>query len=40
MWEGFSKIVEIPFKLANDTEAYKRLSKASYKFEYIGEEGK
>ncbi|MFA6549714.1 MAG: hypothetical protein WCT39_07310 [Candidatus Margulisiibacteriota bacterium] len=40
MWEGFSKIVEIPFKLANDTEAYKRLSKASYKFEYIGEEKK
>ncbi|MCX5725672.1 MAG: hypothetical protein NT030_00565 [Candidatus Saganbacteria bacterium] len=37
IWEGFSKIVDIPFKLANDTTAYKRLSKASYKFEYIVE---
>lgn len=40
IWEGFSKIVDIPFKLANDTEAYKRFSKASYKFEYIVEEKK
>lgn len=40
IWDGFSKIVDIPFKLANDTEAYKRLSKASYKFEYIVEEKK
>lgn len=37
IWEGFSKIIEIPFKLNNDTQVYKRLSKASYKFEYIGE---
>lgn len=40
MWEGFSKIVEIPFKLASDTEAYKQFSKAYYKFEYIAEEKK
>jgi hypothetical protein len=35
VWEGFSKIVEIPFKLSRDTATYKGLSKASYKFEYI-----
>ena len=37
IWEGFSKIVDIPFKLGRDTQVYKKLSKASYKFEYIGE---
>jgi hypothetical protein len=37
IWEGFSKMIELPFKLENDTQVYKRLSKASYKFEYIGE---
>jgi len=37
IWEGFSKIVDIPFKLESDTDLYKKLSKASYKFEYIGE---
>jgi len=40
IWEGFSKIMEIPFKLARDTQSYKGLSKASYKFEYISEEKK
>jgi len=40
IWEGFSKMIEIPFKLNNDTQTYKRLSKASYKFEYLGEEKK
>ena len=37
IWEGFSKMIDIPFKLNNDTQVYKRLSKASYKFEHIGE---
>jgi len=37
IWEGFSKMVDLPFRLSNDTQVYKRLSKASYKFEYIGE---
>jgi hypothetical protein len=40
IWEGFSKIVDIPFKLNSDTEAYRRLAKAAYKFEYIGESTK
>jgi hypothetical protein len=40
IWEGFSKIVDIPFNLASSTQAYSRLSKASYKFEYIGESKK
>jgi hypothetical protein len=35
VWEGFSKIVDIPFDLRSDTQAYEKLSKASYKFEYI-----
>jgi hypothetical protein len=30
-------MIDIPFKLNTDTQVYKRLSKASYKFEYIGE---
>jgi len=37
IWEGFSKMIEIPFKLNSDSQVYRRLSKASYKFEYIGE---
>ena len=37
IWEGFSKIVDIPFKLESDTQVYRKLSKAAYKFEYIGE---
>jgi hypothetical protein len=40
IWEGFSKIVDIPFNLASSTQAYLRLAKASYKFEYIGEQKK
>ncbi len=35
IWEGFSKIIDIPFKLNDDTQAYKRLAKAAYKFEHI-----
>lgn len=38
IWEGFSKIVDIPFRLGTDVLVYKRLSKAAYKFEYIGEQ--
>lgn len=37
IWEGFSKIVDIPFKLESDTQVYRKLSRAAYKFEYIGE---
>jgi len=37
IWEGFSKIVDIPFKLESDTRAYKKFSRASYKFEYLEE---
>lgn len=37
IWEGFSKIVDIPFRLGSDALVYKGLSKASYKFEYITE---
>jgi hypothetical protein len=37
VWEGFSKILDIPFKLDMDTKAYKGLSKASYKFDYLGD---
>lgn len=37
IWEGFSKIVDIPFKLGSDTQVYRKLSRAAYKFEYIGE---
>jgi hypothetical protein len=37
IWEGFSKIVDLPFKLESDTQVYKKLSRAAYKFEYIGE---
>ncbi len=37
IWEGFSKIVDLPFRLGSDALVYKGLSKASYKFEYIGE---
>jgi hypothetical protein len=40
IWEGFSKIVDIPFKLSSDTALYLRLSKSAYKFEYIGESSK
>lgn len=35
IWEGFSKIVDIPFRLGSDALVYKGLSKAAYKFEYI-----
>jgi hypothetical protein len=38
IWEGFSKIVDIPFRLGSDTMVYKGLSKAVYKFEYIVEQ--
>jgi hypothetical protein len=37
IWEGFSKIVDIPFKLGSDTQVYRKLSRAAYKFEYIGQ---
>ena len=37
IWEGFSKVVDIPFKLESDTRVYRKLSKAAYKFEHIGE---
>jgi len=37
IWEGFSKIVDIPFRLGSDTQVYSKLSRAAYKFEYIGE---
>jgi len=37
IWEGFSKIVDIPFRLARDAQIYKGLSKASYKFEHLTE---
>lgn len=37
IWEGFSKIVDIPFRLGSDALVYKGLSKAAYKFEYIAE---
>ena len=37
IWEGFSKIVDMPFKLESDTQVYRKLSRAAYKFEYIGE---
>ena len=37
IWEGFSKIVDIPFRLGSDTQIYRKLSRAAYKFEYIGE---
>jgi len=37
IWEGFSKIIDIPFKLSLDTQVYKKLSKAAYTFEYISE---
>jgi len=37
IWEGFSKIIDLPFKLESDTQVYRKLSKAAYKFEYIGE---
>ena len=37
IWEGFSKIVDLPFKLESDTQVYRKLSRAAYKFEYIGE---
>jgi len=36
IWEGFSKIIDLPFRLESNTQAYKKLSKAAYKFEYIG----
>jgi hypothetical protein len=35
IWEGFSKIVDLPFRLESDTQVYRKLSKADYKFEYI-----
>ena len=37
IWEGLSKIVDMPFKLESDTQVYRKLSRAAYKFEYIGE---
>jgi hypothetical protein len=40
IWEGFSKVVDIPFRLESDTQVYKKLSRATYKFEHIGETAK
>ena len=37
IWEGFSKIIDLPFRLESNTQAYKKLSRAAYKFEYIGD---
>ncbi len=37
IWEGFSKIVDIPFKLESDTQVYRKLARAAYKFDHIGE---
>jgi hypothetical protein len=40
IWEGFSKVVDIPFRLESDTQVYRKLSRATYKFEHIGETAK
>jgi hypothetical protein len=38
IWEGFSKIIDAPLPLQREAEVFKKFSKASYKFEYLGEE--
>jgi hypothetical protein len=35
VWEGFSLIVDKPFKYEREAELFQRLSKAVFKFEYI-----
>lgn len=37
VWEGFSKLVDTPFKLKEETEMNSKLAKAQYKFLYLAE---
>ena len=38
IWEGFSKIIDAPLPLQREADVFKKFSRASYKFEYLGEE--
>lgn len=40
IWEGFSKLVDTPMKLKDETEMYEKLAKAQYNFKYLGENPK
>lgn len=37
VWEGFSKLVDIPFKLKEETEMNSKLARAQYRFLYLAE---
>lgn len=37
MWEGFSNLVETPYKLKEEVTMYDKLSKAQYSFKFLGE---
>ncbi len=37
MWEGFSNLVETPYKLKEEVIMYDKLSKAQYSFKFLGD---
>lgn len=37
MWEGFSNLVETPYKLKEELIMYDKLAKAQYSFKFLGE---
>lgn len=37
VWEGFSKIVDTPYRLKEEAVMYAKLSKAQYTFKFLGE---
>lgn len=37
MWEGFSHLVQTPYKLKEEATMYDKLSKAQYSFKFLGE---
>jgi hypothetical protein len=37
MWEGFSHLIQTPYKLKEEATMYDKLSKAQYSFKFLGE---
>ena len=35
VWEGFSKIIDVPYKLSSDLRSFEKLAKATYQFKFL-----